>query len=430
LVLDYHRLRVPIDHPDLSVTRAKLEYPTESVSFAYLSAINRVKGCSLLSYGYVLLTYDSFSDKSVFAFQQVNDHTHNVGRLSDKSNMYWGKFSPSRATTDHLIEKLVAGTTTTLATEAIDIDNSGRGLRFSCSGSTLKSMRFELASPVYPLSLPTPNATISVTDTSFASGLWGFRFLRETYPHGGTESGSVYLLAPASPSPPAQVVLEFGIEGSGSLEDPFRPSLGRDLVEVASLPGSAGLPDFLYREARRYQVLRRRGFEDEEMQLLLGYVPQHQVDLDSVTWGAFEFHPDKASTVIVTVVGDNPYRPGAIERQRARARRVFRVPKDYSDAVALYNQLKEDYPYWLAGVHSWCYQVFGLEEFDWMQNVDFYYGELIEHKTHYDQLKQAPDWEVRRRLNELISRLSKVTVLTEERDKHINKAREILKKGW
>jgi hypothetical protein len=34
------------------------------------------------------------------------------------------------------------------------------------------------------------------------------------------------------------------------------------------------------------------------------------------------------------------------------------------------------------------------------------------------------------RLNELVDRLSRVTVLVEERDKHINKAKEILKKGW
>lgn len=37
---------------------------------------------------------------------------------------------------------------------------------------------------------------------------------------------------------------------------------------------------------------------------------------------------------------------------------------------------------------------------------------------------------VERRLNELIERLPKVTVLTGERDKHIAKARKVLKLGW
>jgi hypothetical protein len=41
-----------------------------------------------------------------------------------------------------------------------------------------------------------------------------------------------------------------------------------------------------------------------------------------------------------------------------------------------------------------------------------------------------PDTEIRGRLEELVERLSKVTVLTDERDKHIAKAREVLKKGW
>jgi hypothetical protein len=114
-----------------------------------------------------------------------------------------------------------------------------------------------------------------------------------------------------------------------------------------------------------------------------------------------------------------------------KAKRVFKVPKDYNDTVALYNnQLKKDYPHWLAGKDNFAYQALGLEELDWLQNVDFYYGELIEHKTHYDQLKQVPDWEIRNKLTELIDKISKMTVLTEERDKHIAKAREILKKGW
>jgi LmbE family N-acetylglucosaminyl deacetylase len=76
------------------------------------------------------------------------------------------------------------------------------------------------------------------------------------------------------------------------------------------------------------------------------------------------------------------------------------------------------------------YQILGWEFLDWMQNVDFYYGELLEHKAHYDQLKRVDPKEIENRLKELIDKLSKVTVLTDERDKHINKAREILRRGW
>jgi hypothetical protein len=65
------------------------------------------------------------------------------------------------------------------------------------------------------------------------------------------------------------------------------------------------------------------------------------------------------------------------------------------------------------------------------QDIDSLCNSLgIRYKTHYQQLKQVPDFEIRNRLNELIDRLSKVTVLSDERDKHISKAKEILRRGW
>jgi hypothetical protein len=92
--------------------------------------------------------------------------------------------------------------------------------------------------------------------------------------------------------------------------------------------------------------------------------------------------------------------------------------------------LRSKYRDWIAGKDNYTYQTLGWEELDLFQTVDFYYGELLEHRTRYYQLKQVPDTEIRSRLEELIDRLSKVTVLTDERDKHIAKAREVLKKGW
>jgi hypothetical protein len=180
----------------------------------------------------------------------------------------------------------------------------------------------------------------------------------------------------------------------------------------------------LHAEARRYEILRAKGFTDEEMRPVFGYIPQHQIDLDAVTWGAFEFS-EKSPTNIIIVTGDNPYKQGAIERQaehaRRRGHRVFAPPKSYDEAVALYRKLKSDFPHWLAGVHNWCYQILGHEFFDWLQNADFYYGELLEHKTHYNQLKQVPEWEIESRLLELKARLEGMKTLTEERDKHLKK---------
>jgi hypothetical protein len=279
---------------------------------------------------------------------------------------------------------------------------------------------------VFRSDLTTPK--LSATDTTFVSGSFG---VKSTSTYNKTIPMHWYiaikLIVPTSPALSAQAILEVDVEGSGELEDPYGTAMSKNMVEITTL---TGLPDFLYLEARRYAILKAKGFTDEEMKLLLGYVPQYQVDLDAVTWGAFEFHPDKASTVIITIIGDNPYKLGAVERQKARAKRVFRVPKSYSEVVSLYNMLKKDYPHWLAGVHNFAYQVLGYEFFDWLQNVDFYYGELVEHKTHYDQLKRVPEQEIRRRLYELEEKIKTMTVLTEERDKHLAKIREILAVGW
>jgi len=431
IVLDYHRLRTPIDHPDASVTRAKLEYPTADVSFAYLASINKTVYGSHLNAGYVVLTKDIFTDKAAWASLQVNSLPHIYGRYQSPDTHYITEYNPPATAADQTLHVMVLGSTTNLATAPIDIALAGRGLAISCSGSAIKSLGYSFRVPARPvtdpLNLPAPDIPLSATNTDIADGRFGFRFLRDHHPHGGTESGSVWLKAPLTPLPQAQAVVELDFDGNGSIEEPFRPSLTRSLVEIKDL---SGLPDFLYLEAKKYETLINKGFAEDEIKLIFGYIPQHQVDLDSVMWGTFEFHPDKSNNAIVIVTGDNPYRQGAIERQKARAKRIFKQPRDYNEAIDLYKSLVEDHPHWLAGKDNFAYQTLGLEIFDLLQNVDFYYGELIEHKTHYNQLKQTPDWEIEKRIKELIDKLSTETVLTDQRSKHINKAKEILKRGW
>jgi hypothetical protein len=416
--------------PDRSITREKLEYPTADVSFAYLAAINQLRYIDFFSWSYAILTKDIFADKAVWAAVKTYNTPMTVGRLRNIDNTYFNELYPPASFSDHRLYKRHAGSITTLAIEYVEIGLGGRGLAISCSGSTIKSLRYELETVTDPLALPAPNGTISATDTAFASGHYGFTFLYFYYPHGGSESGSAWLKAPLSPLPPALAVLEVEVEGSGAPEDPYRPLLGRNLVETTSLQG---LPEFLYMEAKRYETLRARGFTEDEMKLLLGYVPQHQVDLDAVTWGAFEFS-EKSPTNIIVITGDNLHKQGAVGRQaelaRGRNLKVLKPPRSYGEAVAQYSQLKRDYPHWLAGKDNYAYQTLGLEELELFQNADFYYGELLEHRTHYQQLKQVPDWELRRRLEWLESRLERVMVLAEERDKHLAKVREVRRVGW
>jgi len=433
LVLDYHRLKTPIDHPDNSIPITKLYnkvgflgldwviaipnnipfpmYSEKGIGVKLLAAVTTEPAVTLRTTTMYLDVHirswiypDPYCGGLVLRYQGGTGDTYLGGYLDI-----------AQTTKDHMIWKWVAGTWTNIAYEAVDLSaKTWYDTIFTISGSTLKSSRDGGAT--FPL---------SVTDTSItASGYAGLR-------HSGAPDYPAFVPisigAPLSHISKAIAILEVSTLGNGTYEDPLRPLMSENIVEVSSL---SGLPDFLYQEAKKYQILRSKGFTDEEMRLIFGYIPQHQVDLDAITWGAFEFHPDKASTVIITITGDNPYKPGAIGRQKAKAKRVIKVPKDYNEAVSLYNQLKKDYSHWLVGKDNFAYQVLGWEELDWLQNVDFYYGEFIDHKTHYDQLKKVPDWEIRNRLNELRERISKMNVLIDERDKHLRKIDEILRRGW
>lgn len=425
--IDTHRKAIPIDHPDQSITRAKLEYPTVDVNFAYLAAIGKTTGgfhYPTDNFGAAVLTADSFTDKAVHAW--IWDRFGGIlGRYQDRNNFYICFLDSASATADFRLYKLAAGTIIVLSYEAADIGGQYAYLiALSISGSTLKIYRDN------PSGLADTATTLrtSATDTSLISGSFG------PYSHlsggGHSEASLAWLRAPLSPSLQANAILEVNVAGSGAQEDPFRPNMPQNLIEVSQL---TGLPGFLYSEAKKYEVLRNKGFTDEEIKLLLGYIPQHQVDLNAATWGAFEFS-EKSATNIIIITKDNPYQAGAIQKQinytKSKNLRVLTPPKDYAEAVTQYQQLSKDFPHWLAGKDNYAYHVLGFEELEALAVADFYYGELIEHKTHYAQLKRVPDWELENTLNMWLDRLNKITVLTDKRDKHIKKLEAVLKLGW
>ena len=362
-----------------------------------------------------------YADKMMYVVDQPSDGEFKNGvaaRVLDYHNYYWFGIVPPFVSSDSRLNKIVNGSVTNLGVEAVDLQDATYTLALSISGSVIKAFRTDMSSP-----------KITATDTSFASGYWGHSESGSSHWASHTSFPSLFtkqLRPPATRLPGILAVIETPVEGRGSIDDQYRPAMSRNLVEVSSLEG---LPDFLYRDAKRYEILRARGFTDEEIKTVFGNI-QHNVDLDAVAWGAFEFYADKSSTVVVTVFSDNPYSHGAVERQKAVAERWWRPPRDYREAVELYLKLRRDHTYWISGKDSFAYQVLGWEELEWLQNVDFYYGELIEHRTHYSQLKQVGDEEIRKRLNELIKKLSSASGLEGEREKHIWKAREVLKRGW
>jgi len=434
LVLDYHRRKVPIDHPDLSITRAKLEYPAENVSFSYLGSIGKIC-CTSWFYGTdtwryfsaTILHKEVFTDKSVFLAGVPLIGLSAVARLIDKWNHYICRCYYSYG----YIYAYIEGSYTYLGEVNFPFPAGGIAIRFGASGSAIILGAWAPSSPMDPLDPPSPEASVQVIDTTFTSGYFGvLPLMQESYAKSGSGgSSSISFVLPSStPGNKALAVLEVSPE----LVEPrlVGPSLSKELIEITY---DMDIPEYLKLEKKRYDLLKSKGFTDEEIKLIFGVEPLHQIDVNGVSWGAFEFR-NNSPTNIIAVYSDNQLKSGAVERQveftRSKGLRVFKPPKDYGEAVSQYNELRREFKHWLAGKDDYAFFTLGDEVFNTFQNVDFYYGELIEHKTHYSQLRRVSEYELRRRFNDLMRKLSKVTVLTEERDKHLSKLSKIVKLGW
>lgn len=415
-----------------TITRDKLEYPTEDVSFAYLAAIDKLQYSSQGGNAVIIVTLDSFADKAIEAGVNPRDYPHCIARHSNKDNHYLNLLAVELSTADHVLLKRSAGTGTNLATESVDIDTTGEVLCLSCSGSAIKSLRYIFGSPTQSIANVTPTATISATDTDHASGKFGVRPIRDIYSHGYCDTTTARLIAPQTKLPQPLAIVEYEITGDGSDENPIRPVMPEELVEITKLT----LPleeQFLLEEAKKYELLKSKGFTDEEIRTLLGYVPQHQVNVLAVTWGAFDHKPEH-NTMLITIISGNPYTGekailGQIEHAKSKNLKVLKPPRDYSEAVEQYRQLRKDFPEWTAGKDNYAYQTLGHEDFEKFQVADTYHGNIIE-GIKPDAYKNVPDWEMRRTLAMWKERLRRVTIVKSEAEKHLKKLEEVEKIGW
>jgi len=417
IVMEAHRRKIPIDHPDRSITRDKLEYPTEDVSLVYLTAIDKVRLVTAGTDHSGIETLDSFTDKAVEGY--VYDEKYLLTGRSDgapDSNLYQLVISSPQSTADFGLSKFTNGSFSWITRESVDLSSGYFApCKLSISGSTLKGYREDLTTP-----------KITATDTDHASGYFG---IRAGWKQPIVLPMSCWLRPPSSPVPLAKVIVEVGIIGSGTVDDPFRPNLAQSLKKITEL---TGLPYFLYQEAKKYEILRNKGFTDEEIKALFGSIPQHQVDLASVTWGAFD-HKETHATMLIIITSDNQYKEGAIQKQiehaKAKSLKVLSSPRDYNEAIEQYRKLKADFPHWIAGKDNWAYQTLGHEIFELFQVADTYHGNIVEgYKPN--AYKKVPDLVMRKTLSMWKERLKKVSALVEERDKHLKKLEKVEKIGW
>lgn len=421
LVLEAHRRRIPIDHPLRSVTRKHLEYPVEDASIAYFSVLNKTYTRRLPYTAHIVeIINDVFTDKYMIGWGRNGLRWQ--ARIDLEGDGYTFEIRVEAETEDQVIVRWDDRSPTIIASKAVDLDDRGYMIYACAVGS-------DLAFGVYDLL----GTEVNTTDTTYTSGYFGFGQANRIASRIPIAPHSCYLSTDGTleEDPPslAKVILEVEVTEDCSLEKLFRPNLKRELVEISRVDK---IPEYLRREAKRYYVLRQRGFSDDEVEALLGYVPQHRVDTAAVSWGAFDYRRGD-SRMLIVVFSDNPYRDGAIEKQkeyvRSRGFRVLRAPADYREAVEQYKTLKKEFPNLIAGKDNYASITLGEEAFRLFQVADTYYGNIVE-GIRPDAYKNVSEQVMRRALNRWIERLKRVTVLTEERDKHIEKLKRVLKIGW
>jgi len=394
---------------DNAVTRAKLEYPTEGVNFSYLSIINKL----VVQVGseYRLFTEDEFTDKALLSVVEGGPQGVCTGRAygfqKDTSfkrvatyyevsgvtcGFYQTVHNPDASTADHILRRddfSPSRATTNLASEAVDVDNNKAiSYMLSISGSTLKSYR-GIKTSTESLSddaISTLTPQLTATDTTYTVGMWGLEcFDAGKTPVTQQRAASTWLYAPQSRLPSALYVVECDVTGDGSEENPYRPAL---LSEVK-----------------------------------LGK------DLLSVTYGVFDFKLNHSS-VVVCLLGDNPYRRGAITEQVNYVKRkgllVFKPTWSLSKVAEIHMKIKQRNEY-VAGVHNLAYQVAGHEDLEPLAVADFYDG-FTEGVYPQSALSKVPEWELERTVQRWLKRLALSKAPHDEREKHAKKLVRFLKK--
>jgi len=198
---------------DQLVSRDKMEYPTEDVSFAYLAIIGKLITKNLgTEYGGIFWETE-VADKAIEGLNAAFAIGYFVRHI-DSVNFYMQVKDAGQATDDHRLWKHVAGVDTLIGSEAVDLAIQNIHLfKVSAQGTTLSCYRDDMTV-----------AKFSVTDATHASGHVG------TFEVRGHVDGWAFplwliLRAPSSPSPEPIAYFETPIIGAGTIDDPYRPQL-------------------------------------------------------------------------------------------------------------------------------------------------------------------------------------------------------------
>jgi len=223
--LETHRTAVPIDHPNLSVTRGKLEYPLSDVYWIYLVGIGKVVQ---LDVGWItMMTADTFADhafEAPYFFHTDVDWGLQSGRYDPATeDRYWNRFRAPASTADHQLVKTLAGVYTLLGSEAVDLAAPHYAMwKLSCLGTSIESFRVQMGV-----------SDIAATDADIAEGYWNLMMRGDAADP--SRVVGVKSVSPGSSPPEVLAYLEVPLVGAGTKEDPFRVAVPERLVEDPEL---------------------------------------------------------------------------------------------------------------------------------------------------------------------------------------------------
>jgi len=244
-----------------------MEYRWEDIELIYLLVIGKAyiqepvtgeKDCL------GLLTKKEFTDKTVETrFCWRTSKPLCIGRFKAYGDLYFNHANSEATTADHDIRKNVAAVLTVLATEAVDLtEGAVYNWKFSVKGTTLSSYREDMVTP-----------KLSVTDTSFAEGKYGITVSEFAW----WMQIDGYLKKPASSLPKPVRYFEMPIIGDGTPDDPFRVPIPTDIAWNWKLAPRA---------KRKYDILRKHGFTDDEILDLAPEVRLARINRLAITWSA------------------------------------------------------------------------------------------------------------------------------------------------
>jgi len=297
------------------------------------------------------------------AYQQIRSRRNK--KFGWVMTCYWAEIAQARATSDVGLWKVVAGTSTQLGTEAVDLAaDKENWILLQASGTTVKIARGTGLWVFNPdESVPSEDFKITVTDTSISSGMVNIcattnRYTPSTYwgevsywEHSWTPIGHAkrHIRPPSSPSPEPLAYFEVPVEffdlpefnedGTVNITRQFYGVKMPEEIVTMEKPVSQWIQ-------RKVEVLRRKGWSDEEIKAFMPEAfPVERINRLAVTWSALIPTDSKgkptSNTALVRVFHSSPEYVHPIEK-RIQAIKEMRGVRQLSREEAISLALKMD----------------------------------------------------------------------------------------